>query len=52
MRHANRRAAWTADDLQADTGWIFELDDRARRDLIGGAPRSRPGEDPARLPAR
>jgi hypothetical protein len=33
MRHANRRAAWTVDDLQADTGWIFDLDDRARRDL-------------------
>jgi alpha-ketoglutarate-dependent taurine dioxygenase len=34
MRHANPRAAWTVDDLQADAGWIFELDDRARRDLV------------------
>ncbi len=33
MRHANPRAAWTVDDLRADTGWIFELDDRARHDL-------------------
>jgi hypothetical protein len=33
MRHANRRTAWTVDDLRADTGWIFELDDRARHDL-------------------
>ncbi len=35
MQHANRRAAWTADGLQADRGWIFELDDQARRDLAG-----------------
>ncbi len=33
MQHANRQAAWTVDDLQHDRGWIFELDDRARRDL-------------------
>ena len=35
MQHANRRAAWTVDALRADAGWIFELDDRARRDLTG-----------------
>ncbi len=35
MQHANRRAAWTVDALQSDSGWIFELDDRARRDLTG-----------------
>jgi hypothetical protein len=35
MPHANPRAAWTVDDLQADPSWIFELDDRARRDLTG-----------------
>ncbi len=35
MQHANRRAAWTVDALQSDGGWIFELDDRARRDLAG-----------------
>jgi hypothetical protein len=35
MQHANRRAAWTVDGLRADSGWIFELDDRARRDLTG-----------------
>ena len=28
-------AAWRVDELAADRGWIFELDDRARRDLIG-----------------
>ena len=33
MTHQNRRAAWRADDLQANGTWIFELDDRARRDL-------------------
>lgn len=33
MQHANRRAAWTVDDLKAETGWIFHLDDRARDDL-------------------
>lgn len=27
------RAAWTPADLRADTSWIVELDDRARRDL-------------------
>ena len=35
MQHANRRAAWTVEDLQADSSWVFELDDRARRDLTG-----------------
>jgi hypothetical protein len=34
MMHANRRAAWTVDDLRTDPNWIFELDDRARRDLV------------------
>jgi len=33
MTHANARAAWTVDDLRADESWIFELDDRSRRDL-------------------
>ena len=28
-------AAWTAADLAADRRWIFTLDDRARRDLLG-----------------
>ncbi len=35
MRHANTRAAWTVDDLQADDGWIVQLGDNARRDLTG-----------------
>lgn len=35
MRHANPRAAWMVEDLQADTSWIVELDDQARRDLTG-----------------
>lgn len=35
MRHANPRAAWTTEDLQADKSWIVELDDQARRDLTG-----------------
>jgi hypothetical protein len=45
MQHANRRAAWTVGDLQADSGWIFELDDRARRDLTGAV---RNAADPAK----
>jgi hypothetical protein len=45
MQHANRRAAWTVDDLQADSGWIFELDERARRDLTGAV---RTAADPAK----
>jgi hypothetical protein len=45
MRHANRRAAWTADGLRADLNWIFELDDRARRDLTVAV---RTAADPAR----
>ena len=27
-------AAWRADDLRSDPGWIFSLDDRARADLL------------------
>jgi alpha-ketoglutarate-dependent taurine dioxygenase len=46
MRHANPRAAWTTDDLQADTGWMFELDDQARRDLGSAVRRA---VDPARM---
>jgi len=34
MTHANRRAAWTVDDLRSNTSWVFELDARARRDLV------------------
>lgn len=32
--NAETKAAWTVADLRADSGWIFELDDRARRDLL------------------
>jgi alpha-ketoglutarate-dependent taurine dioxygenase len=31
--HANEKAAWTVDALQADQSWIVSLDDRARRAL-------------------
>ncbi len=31
--NADTPAAWTVDSLRADPSWIFELDDRARRDL-------------------
>ena len=27
-------AAWRAEDLQADQSWTFNLNDRARRDLV------------------
>jgi Taurine catabolism dioxygenase TauD, TfdA family len=45
MRHANRRAAWTVDDLAADPNWVFEIDDRARRDLASAVHRA---ADPAK----
>ncbi|HEY0182211.1 MAG TPA: TauD/TfdA family dioxygenase [Rhodopila sp.] len=45
MRHANRRAAWTADDLNADPSWVFEIDDRARRDMTAAV---RQAMDPAK----
>lgn len=31
--NTDRRAAWNVERLQRDRGWIFVLDDRARRDL-------------------
>jgi hypothetical protein len=43
--NAKTRAAWTVEDLNADTGWIYELDDRARRDLAAAVKRAR---DPAK----
>ena len=45
MRHANRQAAWSVDDLGADPGWIRELDDPARRDLAAAV---RKAADPAK----
>ena len=45
MRHSNRQAAWNVADLRADTGWIIELDDRARRDLVATVRRA---ADPAK----
>jgi len=45
MTHQNIRAAWTVDDLRADGTWIFELDDRARRDLAAAVRRA---ADPAK----
>lgn len=38
--HANRRAAWTVDDLHAATDWIVELDDRNRHDLTAAVRRA------------
>ena len=31
--NATARSAWTAASLNANPSWIYELDDRARRDL-------------------
>jgi hypothetical protein len=45
MTHANARAAWTVDDLRADESWIFEIDDRARRDLTAAV---RTARDPTK----
>jgi TfdA family taurine catabolism dioxygenase TauD len=39
--NADTRAAWTVDDLNADMGWIYELDERARRDLTQAVKRAR-----------
>ena len=33
--HQGERVAWTAGSLAEDRGWVFTLDDRARRDLLG-----------------
>jgi len=43
--NADTKAAWTVADLQADTGWIYELDDRARRDMLAAVRKAR---DPAK----
>ena len=45
MKHANLRAAWTVDDLRADPGWVFTLDDRASRHLTEAV---RKAADPAK----
>jgi hypothetical protein len=45
MTHANARAAWTVDDLRIDESWIFEIDDRGRRDLTAAVRRA---ADPAK----
>ena len=45
------RTAWTVDALTADPGWIFPLDDRARRDL-GETVRSARDPDKALLDYR
>jgi len=43
--NADARAAWTVDDLNADRGWIYQLDDDARRDLAAAVKRVRdPGK--------
>jgi TfdA family taurine catabolism dioxygenase TauD len=33
--HLGERVAWTAEGLAADPGWVFHLDDRGRRDMVG-----------------
>jgi hypothetical protein len=33
--HAGEKVTWRATDLARDRSWVFELDDRARRDLLG-----------------
>ena len=38
-------AAWRADQLEGDKRWIFELDDRARRDAVAAVNKAR---DPAK----
>lgn len=43
--NADTRAAWTVADLQASNTWIYELDDRARRDMLASIRKAR---DPAK----
>ncbi len=45
MRHANRRAAWTVGELNADPNWVFELDEPMRRGLVSAV---RSAADPAK----
>jgi hypothetical protein len=42
---ATAPADWTAQDLERDRGWVFRLDDTARRDLAAAVRRA---YDPAR----
>jgi hypothetical protein len=34
-------AAWSAADIEADRGWVFALDERAQRDLLGTVRKAR-----------
>lgn len=43
--NADTRAAWTVADLNASPSWIYELDDRARRDMLAAVRKAR---DPAK----
>ena len=43
--NADTRAAWTVADLNASNTWIYELDDRARRDMLATVRKAR---DPAK----
>jgi Taurine catabolism dioxygenase TauD, TfdA family len=43
--NADARSAWTVSDLNANASWIYELDDRARRDLTAAV---RKAHDPAK----
>jgi hypothetical protein len=42
---ADKPAAWSAAELEADKGWLFALDARARRDLVQAVARA---QDPGR----
>ncbi len=39
--NADTKAAWTVAGLNADPGWICELDDRARRDMLAAVRKAR-----------
>src|SRR5688572_20862267 len=45
MKAFESPAAWSAADLNSDDRWIFQLDDRARRDMLAALRKAR---DPAK----
>jgi len=40
----NAQAAWRTDDLVRDQSWVFQLDDKAQRDLLGALEKTRDGD--------
>jgi hypothetical protein len=46
FRHATERACWTSARLREDRGWLFDLDEKARSDLVAAVRNSGHGDRP------